>query len=137
MATGQFVCAAGLMAVSGMDQGEALLMAQEGCTNRIVKMRIEKCKEFVGAGESFDEALRHSSLIVGRDNRMIGVAMKSGAMDEMLSKLGKQYDEKVSQSLSAMSGRIETAMVLVLAAMVGTVLISVMLPLVGMISSIG
>ncbi len=137
MATGQFVCAAGLMAVSGMDQGEALLMAQEGCTNRTVKMRIEKCKEFVGAGESFDEALRHSSLIVGRDNRMIGVAMKSGAMDEMLSKLGKQYDEKVSQSFSAMSGRIETAMVLVLAAMVGTVLISVMLPLVGMISSIG
>ena len=55
----------------------------------------------------------------------------------MLSKLGKQYDEKVSQSLSAMSGRIETAMVLVLAVMVGTVLISVMLPLVGMISSIG
>lgn len=137
MATGQFISAVGLMTVSGMDQGEALKMAEDGCSNPTVKGRIAECLELVQAGENFDEALNHSKLIVGRDNRMLGVAMRSGATDEILSKLGKQYDEKLGASLSSLSGKIETAMVVVLAVMVGTILISIMLPLVSMISSIG
>lgn len=137
MATGQFVSAIGLMTVSGMDQGEALEMAQDGCANETVKARIAKCQELVKAGENFDEALNQSKLIVGRENRMLGVAMRSGATDEILSKLGKQYDEKLGASLLGLSGKIETAMVVVLAVMVGTILISIMLPLVSMISSIG
>lgn len=137
MATGQFVSALGLMTVSGMDQGEALEMAAAGCTDRTVKGRIEECLSLVSAGENFDEALNKSKLITGRENRMLGVAMKSGATDEILEKLGKQYDERLGASLLGLSGKIETAMVVVLAVMVGTILISIMLPLVSMISSIG
>ncbi len=137
MATGQFLSALGLMTVSGMDQGEALKMAADGCTDRTVKGRIEACLALVSAGENFDGALNKSKLITGRDNRMLGVAMRSGATDEILEKLGKQYDEKLGASLLGLSGRIETGMVVVLAVMVGTVLISIMLPLVSMISSIG
>lgn len=137
MAVGQFVSSIGLMTVSGMDQGEALALAESGCSNPLVKERIAKCLELTKAGESFDEALSHSGLIIGRDNRMIGVAMKTGSTDEILSKLGRQYDEKISASLNSMSGKIETAMVVILAVMVGTILVSIMLPLVSMISSIG
>lgn len=137
MAVGQFVSSIGLMTVSGMDQGEALTLAESGCANPAVKERIAKCLAFIKTGESFDEALNRSGLITGRDNRMVGVAMKTGSTDEILSKLGRQYDEKISASLNSMSGKIETAMVVILAVMVGTVLISIMLPLVSMISSIG
>lgn len=137
MAVGQFVSSIGLMMVSGMDQGEALALTEDGCLDLVVKDRIAKCRALVKEGKGFDEALRESRLIVGRDNRMIGVAMRTGATDEILTKLGRQYDEKITASLMAMSGKIETAMVVLLAVMVGTVLISIMLPLVGMLSAIG
>lgn len=137
MAVGQFVSAIGLMMVSGMDQGEALKLAEDGCQDPKVKEQIAKCRGLVKEGEGFDTALLDSKLVVGRDNRMIGVAMRTGATDEILSKLGKQYDEKISASLAAVSGKIETGMVVVLAVMVGTVLISIMMPLISMISAIG
>lgn len=137
MAIGQFVSAIGLMMVSGMDQEEALALAEEGCGDLAIKGRIATCRGLVKEGAGFDEALNDSRLITGRDNRIIGVAMRTGATDEILLRLGKQYDEKITSSLMAMSGKIETAMVVILAVMVGTVLISIMLPLVSMISAIG
>ena len=137
MAVGQFVASLGLMTASGMEQQEALELAQKGCSNGRIAKKIADCRAKLAEGEGFDEALKHSDLLVGRDNRMIGVAMKTGATDEILQKLGRQYDEKISAALGSLSGRIETIMVVALAVMVGTILISIMLPLVSMISSIG
>ena len=136
-AVGQFISALGLMMASGMEQVEALELAGQGCTDSVTKGQILKCKELIGQGEGFDEALANSGLLVGRENRMLSIAMKTGATDEMLNKLGMQYDERIGNSLGGLSGRIETVMVIALAVMVGTVLISIMLPLVSMISSIG
>lgn len=137
IAEGQFISSVALMLASGMDQGEALEMAAGGCRNARIRERILKCAELAEQGESFDEALNHSRLITGRDNRMIGVAMRTGASDEIFKKLGKQYDDRISTSLNSLSGKIETGLVVVLALMVGTILVSIMLPLVSMISAIG
>ncbi|MBQ9120149.1 MAG: type II secretion system F family protein [Lachnospiraceae bacterium] len=137
MATGQFVSSLALMTVSGMDQMETFEMAIDGCKNAKVQAKIIRCKELLEQGEGLDEALGHSGLLSGREYRMVGVAMRSGASDEVFAKLGKQYDEKCGAVLSSLSGKIETGMVVVLAVMVGTVLISIMLPLVSMISAIG
>lgn len=137
MAVGQLIASLSLTTASGMDTEEALALAADGCTNPFVKKRIEKCLALMKEGESLDGALGRSGLITGRDNRMIGVALKTGSADEVFAKLGKQYDEKIGASLNSLSGRLETGMVVILAVMVGTVLISIMLPLVSMISSIG
>lgn len=137
MATGQFISSLGLMTASGMDQNESLELAREGCSNDKIKARIEECRVLCSEGENFDDALGKSKVLVGRENRMVAVALRTGATDTVLEKLGNQYDEKIGRSLTSMSGKIETAMVIILAVMVATVLISIMLPLVSMISSIG
>lgn len=137
MAVGQFVSSLALMTASGMDQTEALQLAAEGCSYEEVQRKILHCQELLQQGEDFDEALKHSELITGRENRMIGVAARAGATDEIFAKLGSQYDEKLGTALNSLSGKLETGMVVVLALMVGTILISIMLPLVSMISSIG
>ncbi len=137
MATGQFVSSIALMMISGMDQKEALGLAENGCKNAKVRAGIVRCQELTAQGESLDEALAHSKLLTSRENRMVSVAMRSGASDEVFTKLGIQYDEKCGTVLSSLSGKIETGMVVALAVMVGTVLVSIMLPLISMISVIG
>lgn len=137
MARGQFISSMALMTVSGMEQGEALEMAADGCQNPGIGGKIRECAKLAKQGEGFDEALNKSGLIVGRDNRMLAVAQRTGASDEVLQKLGAQYDERIGARLNSLSGKIETGLVVVLALMVGTILISIMLPLVSMISSIG
>lgn len=137
LATGQFVSSVSLMTASGMEQQEALKITLDGCKNKKVKKKIEAALSLMEEGVELDEALSRSGLIVGRENRMIAVALRSGASDEIFAKLSRQYDDKTATVLQSLSGRIETGMVVLLAVMVGAILISIMLPLVSMISSIG
>lgn len=137
MAAGRFVSSMALMIASGMDYKEGLDLIYEGEENKKIKEQIEICRRLIEEGTSFDEAIRLSGLIVGMDSRMITVAAKTGAVDSVFQKLGIQYNEKITQRLKKVSTKIETILIIILAVLVCTVLISVMLPLVTMISSLG
>ena len=137
IATGKFISCMSLMISSGMDLKEALQIAKEVTGHRNVKKKIDACEDIIKNNISLDEAMRETELVVGMESRMLSVAGKTGAMDTTMAKLSEQYNEKTTNRLSKLSSLIETILVVSLAVMVGGVLISVMLPLVSMISSIG
>ena len=137
IATGKFISSLSLMVTSGIEMGEALDKEAESCDNRTVAARIRECAKMYRDNIEIDEALKDAGLVTSMESRVINIAVKTGGLDEALSKLGEQYDERITAALSKLSSRIETILVAVLAVLVGAVLLSVMLPLVSMISSIG
>ncbi len=137
IAIGKFLSSMSLMISSGMNITDALDLAQESTENTEIKEKISNCKELYEAHKPLDEALRETKLIVGMEGRMLSVATKSGATDVIFTKLSEQYNQSTTASLNKISSMIETIMVVVLSLLVGAVLLSVMLPLVSMISSIG
>ena len=87
-------------------------------------------------GISFPEAIRayrFSPLY----SQMIKVGFQTGQTDTVMQKLAAVYEEEVDDSISKTVSLLEPIMVAVLAIIVGIVLLSVMLPLVSIMSSIG
>lgn len=137
MATGQFLSGMALMVSSGIELNQAMEIAQSGASHRKVKERIKVCRQLMEKNIPFDEAIHQSRILGGIESRLVTVAAKTGASDTVLTKLSEQYNEKITSMLNKMSTLIETVLVVVLAVLVGAILVSVMLPLVSMISSIG
>lgn len=137
MAIGKFVSSMSVMISSGMDPEESLDMAREVVEGTKVQKKVEKCYEGVKERKSLAESLRESKLVTGMQGRMLGVAEKSGLTEEVLNDISRQYDEQITGQLSSMCTKLETTLVLSLSLIVGAILISIMLPLVSIITAIG
>lgn len=137
ISTGNFISCMSLMISSGMNPKESLAMAKEVSNHEKITKKIEACEDNIQSNGSLEKAMSESGLITGMESKMIVVAGKTGTTDVAMAKLSEQYMNKTTEKLSKLSTIIETLLVVSLSVMVGGVLISVMLPLVSMISSIG
>lgn len=134
---GKFVSSMALMISSGMESEEALDMAETVIEHKKINEKIHKCQELMKKGDSLEDALKETRLITGMRGRMISVGAKTGVVDTIFEKLSVQYDEEIESGLNGLAGGIETVLVVSLSVIVGAVLISVMLPLISIISAIG
>ena len=121
----------------GLRTEEGLAMAEKLADHPTVEAQIGKAKDAVLDGQSFYDAVKDSGLFSGFDLQLIRVASRSGQLESILEKLADDYDEKSSDALDSMVARMEPVIVTILAVAVGLVLLSVMLPLVGILSAIG
>lgn len=137
MAIGKFISAMALMTMTGIERKEALEMSSEIISHKKVKKKVEKCTELVAENVEFEEVLKKTKLITGMQGRMISIGARTGVLDVVLQELSKRYDEDIEIRLSGLCTKIETILVVSLSCVVGAILISIMLPLVSIISSIG
>lgn len=137
LATGRFVSSMDVMVASGMDTREAMEMAQKIVEHPDVEKRLSNCIEQMGQDVSFANALRKEELLTGMQGRMISVADKAGMLEEVLGDISRQYDETIGTHMGQFCTKVETALVLALSLVVGGVLISIMFPMVSIITSIG
>jgi type IV pilus assembly protein PilC len=89
------------------------------------------------SGVSFADAMSQADLFTGLHARMVSVGFKTGAVDKVMEKLADQYDEEVQTRIGSLVSMIEPTLVSILAVVVGVILLSVMLPLIGIMSAIG
>ena len=68
---------------------------------------------------------------------MIAVGFKTGNVDEVMRKVADQYEEEVDNRIEKLIAVLEPSLVVALSIIVGVILLSVMLPLMGIMSSIG
>ena len=68
---------------------------------------------------------------------MIAVGFKTGNVDEVMKKVADQYEEEVDNRIERLISILEPSLVVALSIIVGVILLSVMLPLMGIMSSIG
>lgn len=69
--------------------------------------------------------------------QMIKTGNRSGHLDRVMEDISKDYEQEADNAIDNVIARFEPTMVAVLAVAVGLVLLSVMLPLVGVLSTIG
>ena len=68
---------------------------------------------------------------------MVNVGFRSGCVDEVMKQISRNYDEETEKQLGHVISIIEPALVIILSLIVGMILMSVLLPLMGIMSSIG
>lgn len=80
-------------------------------------------------------AVRGLGLFEPLHEKMIGVGAGTGQTDQVFSKLADLYDHEVEAGIQGLTASIEPALVAALTVIIGGILLSVMLPLAGIMSS--
>ncbi|MDD6291318.1 MAG: type II secretion system F family protein [Lachnospiraceae bacterium] len=126
-----------LALASGLDTDQGLDLANELVNNPHMQARIAKCKEHIRQGETFDRSLLLSGIFSQMYASWITIGYKTGAMDEVMKRIGDAYEEETDERLSHMISVLEPTLVIILCFFIGLILISFLLPLLGIMSSIG
>jgi len=132
-----FSSAMSLMLSSGIETSEALELGEEVVTNKNLQKKIVSCQEKIRNHQPFAQAITEVGIFPTLYSQMIKISYKTGALDTVWSKISKKYDDDVSESLNNLVAFIEPLLVGILSIIIGTILISVMLPLMGVMSALG
>lgn len=83
------------------------------------------------------EALAHAEIFSNLYSRMVAVGFKSGSIDAVMKQIAQNYEKETDKQMSRIISIIEPTLVILLSLVVGIILLSVLLPLMGIMSSIG
>lgn len=137
IASGRFASALSLMLSSGYDAEEALDLIPNVLPNGYVRNKVLQLKEKVKDGASLAEAIRDSKVFPKLYSKILVVGFRTGSVDEVMERLSEYYEEETDSSLNNFVAILEPTLVAVLCIIIGIIMVSVMLPLIGIMSSIG
>lgn len=126
------------MAVSsGFSIEEAAEMASKMEFDAATSAAIADIKSSLEEGKTFSETVADAGIFPNMYNRMISLADRSGDLDTVLWEISERMDRTMNDELESLISKIEPALVITLSALTGVILISVMLPLMDIMSGIG
>lgn len=99
--------------------------------------RCRKCRALLEEGESLSKALGETDMLPASACRMLVLGMRSGSGDQVMDEIARRLSEDAEQALQSAVSRVEPALVLVTSFLVGGILLSVMLPLMNIMTAIG
>ncbi|MDR1961192.1 MAG: type II secretion system F family protein [Gracilibacteraceae bacterium] len=137
IASGRFASAMAMMLQSGMDTDEALDMTGRVVEQEDLRRKIRECQAEIEGGRSLAEVLEEKQIFPGLYAKMVTVGFKTGVVDEVMGKLASRMDTEVQNNLNRLVAMIEPTLVVILSVLVGAILLSVMLPLMDIMSTLG
>lgn len=137
IAYGRFANGMALMLSSGMGIYQSLELTKGLVENRTMEIKIENCKQDIMNGDSFADALLKENIFNNLYSRMVSIAVRTGDTDQVLHKIATMYDESTDKKIRGFISILEPTLVISLSLIVGLILLSVILPLLGIMTSIG
>ena len=135
-ATYNFASSLQLVLSSGIDMEESLKIIKENTKNKILLDKIDKCIKELQNGESISEAVSDSGLFPPIYSRMLSIGFKTGNTDVVMEEIINRTKSDLSQSISNIAERVEPTIVIIMSLVIGLILLSVMLPLLGIMTAI-
>ena len=138
MAAARFASSMSMAVASGLSMEESVALSAKLCGGaREIDEKTERCRKEIEEGGSPADALADSGLFSGRDCRLLKLAEQTGSLPDTLEDLAQRQEEESLRRIDRTVGAIEPAIVVITSALAGVILLSVMLPLMGLLSTIG
>jgi type IV pilus assembly protein PilC len=131
-----FVSLLSLGVSGGLDIDETMKMIEDSFADRFGPNSVTACRADIASGTGFAKAVENAGLLNSVDASILGTGIATGNTDIVLGELTERTDTEAREALDRSVGRVEPAIVLVMAIVVGVVLIAVMFPLLGIMSAI-
>ena len=122
---------------SGEMQEEAMKKSLPVVETEELKAKLERCLEKMEQGMSFSQTAYEEKLYDPVNNRMLIPAERSGMLDSILQKILRSLKENNEEHVSRIANTIEPLLTGILMIFIGLMLISLMIPLIGIMNSIG
>ena len=125
-----------MMLSGGFHTGEALEMTSAVLDDKEASAKVKSIRDSLEEGSTFADAVTGTGLFEELHNRMIAMGSATGREDQVLGKLAELYEEQVEDGITRLVSIIEPTLVALLSIVIGAVLLSVMLPMAGILSSL-
>jgi len=137
LSVARFTSAFSTLLSAGEDVPAALSMASVVGRNRKTKTSLDLCYEKVLAGEPLSDILTGSGLFSPSHSGMIRSAARAGRMPVVTQRLSRIYGQDADRMLSHFFSLLKPLLVGAVSVIAGIILLCVMLPLTGILSSVG
>ena len=126
----------GLMLSGGFPMENALDMAAGALENEESIRKVKDIRTKLDGGESFSDAVSSAGLFSDFHNRILKIGAATGHEPQVMTRIAEVYEEQVEDDLSRMISLIEPVLVALLSIVIGAILLSMMLPMAGVMSSL-
>ena len=133
-AISRFTRTLGTLVTSGVPILQALNITKETAGNAVIAAAITKIHDAVKEGESIVRPMEASGVFPPMVISMVDVGEETGQLPEMLLKVADLYDDEVDNAVAGLTSLMEPIMIVFLAVVVGSIVIALFLPLIGIIS---
>lgn len=125
-----------MMLSSGFPTDEALDMTSAVLDDKEAASKVKDIRKTLDEGGTFAEAITKTGLFHDLHNRMITMGSATGREDQVLGKMARLYEDQVEEGITRLVAIIEPTLVAMLSVVIGAVLLSVMLPMAGILTSL-
>jgi type IV pilus assembly protein PilC len=121
---------------AGLETGESLKMAEKIVTNRALLQKIAKCRDEIKKGITPGTAIADAGIFSALHTQMLAIGFRTGSSDTVMDEIARRCEEDVAERTERALSRIEPTLVIIMSLVVGIILISVMLPLMTIMSAL-
>lgn len=132
-----FTSSMAMMLSSGIDAEHSMELSAQAIPNKNIKRKIASAMELMKEESlGFMEAVGKVQLFTSSAHGILSMGQKSGKMDEAMQYIADIYEEEYQTALIKKVSLIEPLSIAALSIIIGAILISVMFPLLSILSSI-
>ena len=133
---GRFTRTLGTLMASGVPVLQALNIVRDTAGNEVVAKAVNQIHDAVKEGENMAPPIEATKIFPPMVISMVQVGEETGDLPEMLMKIADTYDEEVDNTVAGLTSIIEPILIVFLAVVVGTIVISLFLPLISIIGKL-
>ena len=122
---------------SGISIVEAIERCINASNNEIIKIALRRSISLVTQGQELSSSLETAKVIPRLLISMIKIGEETGALSFMLENIANFYKREVEEAVTVLTKAMEPAVIFVVAAIVGTIVISLYLPMFSLINEMG
>lgn len=132
MALAQFAFELSLLLNSGYEITSSLILCLDSCQNITIKKKIAELID----EDSLADGLLKTKIFGNIYDQLLAIGFKTGKGVEAMDKVAKDYEKEVDRDINAYLDIVEPLVVGLLCIVVGAILLSVMFPLMSILSSL-
>ena len=136
-AVARFCRVFGTLTRSGVPILQCLDIVQDTIPNKVIANAVGAAKDAVLEGGMLSVAIGSKNVFPAMAIQMMMIGEETGELDSMMMKVADFYEDEVEQAVKALTSVIEPIMMVGIAGMVGTILLSMYLPMFSIFEQIG
>ena len=133
-AIARFARTLGTLMSSGVPVLQALNIVRDTAGNAVIGRAIQSIHDSVKEGDTMTMPMEASGIFPTMVVSMVDVGEETGALPEMLMRIGDNYDDEVDSAVEGLTSVIEPIMIIFLAVVIGTIVIAMFVPLIEIIT---
>ncbi|MEG0275629.1 MAG: type II secretion system F family protein [Coprobacillus sp.] len=135
LALSQFTSGMAIALSSGLNIDQSIEMSKQLVSHKALKGKITHAQELLNSTD-VATCLCEAGVLTGIYGRLIKIGYKTGGMDAILKDIADKYDNETNEKMTHLISIIEPTLVAILSIMVGLILLSIMMPLISIMSSL-